>query len=132
MIVLDTNALLWLRTGQSSLGNVCRHRIDIAFREEELSVSAITFWEVALLQAWGRIEFREEVESWRHELLGQGLKEIPVNGEIGIRAVQLRDFHADPADRIIVATAQAGHTLITADQKILDWNGSLRKLDARQ
>ena len=132
MIVLDTNALLWLRTGQSSLGNVSRRRIDAAFREDELSVSAISFWEVALLQAGGRIEFPEEVDSWRLELLGQGLKEIPVDGDVGIRAVQLRDFHADPADRIIVATAQAGHMLITADQKILEWQGSLRKLDARQ
>ena len=95
-------------------------------------MSAISFWEVAQLQARGRIEFPEQVASWRVELLGQGLKEIPVDGDVGIRAVQLRDFPADPADRIIVATAQAGHTLITADQKILDWQGSLRKLDARQ
>ncbi|MDE2935584.1 MAG: type II toxin-antitoxin system VapC family toxin [Chloroflexota bacterium] len=130
--MLDTNALLWLRTGQSSLGDVCRHRIDEAFRKDELSVSAISFWEVALLQARGRIEFPEQVDSWRLELLGQGVKEIPVDGDVGIRAVLLRDFHADPADRIIVATAQAGHTLVTADRKILDWQGALRKLDARQ
>ena len=42
-------------------------------------------------------------------LLDQGIVEIAVNGEIGIRAVGLRDFHADPADRLIVATAMAGH-----------------------
>ena len=35
----------------------------------------------------------------------EGLIEIPVDGDIAIRANTLSDFPADPADRIIVATA---------------------------
>lgn len=50
-----------------------------------------------------------DVGLWRRELLGQGLAVIPVGGEIGIRANALPDFHTDPADRIIVSTALAGH-----------------------
>ena len=46
--------------------------------------------------------------------------EIAVDGGIGIHAVGLADFHADPADRLIVATALRGHILATADEKILD------------
>ena len=65
-------------------------------------------------------------------VLGQGLIEIPVDGDIGIRASALPDFHSDPADRIIVATALSGHRLVTADERILDWDGSLDRLDARQ
>ena len=41
-------------------------------------------------------------------------------------------FHADPAGRIIVATAQAGHRLVTGDRRILDWPGLLARLDARE
>lgn len=67
---------------------------------------------------------------YRLEQLGQGRSEIPVNGEIGIRANELPDFHADLADRIIVATAMNGHQLVTADRRILDWPGQLRWLDA--
>ena len=52
------------------------------------------------------------------------------DGEIGIRANELPDFHPDPADRIIVATAMNGHQLVTADRRILDWSGNLRRLDA--
>ena len=80
----------------------------------------------------GRLDAPEDVSAWRHELLEQGLVEIPVDGEIGIRANSLQDFHADPADRIIVATALDGHRLVTADERILDWSGDLDRLDARR
>ena len=73
-----------------------------------------------------------DIGSWRMDLLREGLIEIPVDGDIGIRANALADFHADPADRIIVATAMGGHRLVTADERILAWDGSLARLDARQ
>ena len=91
----------------------------------------MTFWEVAMLGSKGRLDFPEDVGLWRRERLGQGLAEIPVDGEIGIRANALPGFHADPADRIIVATAQAGHRLVTGDERILAWGGNLARLDAR-
>ena len=57
---------------------------------------------------------------------------IPVDGDIGIRASALADFHADPADRIIVASALRGHRLVTADERILAWAGYVDRLDARE
>ena len=106
--------------------------IDAAWQADNLAVSAFTFWEVAMLRNKGRLDFTEDVGLWRQELLGQGLAEIPVDGEIGIRAHALPDFHADPADRIIVSTALAGHRLLTADTGILRWRGDLNRLDARE
>ena len=72
----------------------------------------------------------DDVALWRREQLGQGMVEIPVDGEIGVRAAAMVDFHADPADRIIVATALGGHRLVTADERILAWSGNLDRLDA--
>ena len=132
MLILDTQALLWLRRGDRRLGTRARRELEQAWMSDEAAVSAITFWEVALLRAKGRGEFPEDVLRWRRELLGQGLAEIPVDGEIGIRANALPGFHSDPADRIIVATAQEGHRLVTADERILDWPGLLSRLDARE
>ena len=80
----------------------------------------------------GRIALTDDVVPWRASLLADGLIEIPVNGDIGIRANRLPNFHRDPADRIIVATALEGHRLITADELILQWSGSLDRLDARE
>ena len=114
------------------VGSRARRELEQAWMSDEAAVSAITFWEVALLRAKGRSDFPEDVLRWRGELLGQGLVEIPVDGEIGIRANALPGFHADPADRIIVATAQGGHRLVTADERILVWEGDLARLDARE
>ena len=130
MTIADTHALVWLWTGDDHLGPNARQTIDGALRIGDLAVSAMTFWEVAMLRAKDRLDFPEDVSAWRRELLGQGLIEIPVDGEIGIRANTLADFHADPADRIIVATAMNGHQLVTADRRILDWSGGLRCVDA--
>ena len=132
MILLDTHVMLWLRLGNARLGAGARSAIDQAWQSDELCVSAVSFWEVALLKAKQRINFPEDVGLWRREQQGQGVFEIPMDGEIGIRAATLPDFHADPADRLIVATALEGHRLVTADRRILDWPGHVSRLDATQ
>ena len=132
MILLDTHALLWLRGGDRRLGRRARSAVDRAWTAEQLAVSAITFWEISLLKEKGRIKFPEDVALWRREQLRQGLIELPIDGEIGIRAVSLSGLPTDPADRFIVATAMEGHRLVTADQRILDWPGPLNRLDATE
>ena len=130
--MVDTHALLWSRRRSSPMGPGAMEAIDAALQEDDLAVSAFTFWEVAMLRAKDRLDSPADVATWRRELLGQGLIEIPVDGDIGIRANALADFHADPADRIIVATALGGHRLVTADERILAWGGTLDRLDARE
>lgn len=132
MILLDTHVMLWLRAGDRRLGAHVLEEIESAWQRNEISVSAISFWEVAMLRSKGRIAFTEEVALWRREQLAQGVVEAPVNGEIAVRAANLANFHSDPADRFIVATAMQGHTLVTADQRILRWQGNLNRLDARE
>ncbi len=97
-----------------------------------MAVSAYTFWEIAMLSDKGRLTVAPDLLLWRSALLEDGLIEIPVDGVIGIRANNLPNFHPDPADRIIVATAMEGHRLLTADELILNWSGSLDRLDARE
>ena len=130
--MVDTHALLWSRRRSSPMGPGAKEAIDASWQADNLAVSAFTFWEVAMLRAKDRLDSPDDVTAWRRELIGQGLIEIPVDGDIGIRANDLSDFHADPADRIIVATAMAGHRLVTADERVLSWGGSLDRLDARQ
>ena len=131
MILLDTHALLWLRAGHPRLGSAARAEIQQAWEDDDLALSAISFWEIAMLRDRGRIRHPDDVALWRREQLGQGMVEIPIDGEIGVRAATMVDFHADPADRIIVATALGGHRLVTADERILAWSGNLDRLDAR-
>ena len=132
MILLDTHVLVWSRFGDGQLGPDSTGLIEQALRANEMAISAFSFWEIAMLHEKGRMTLLRDIGSWRVDLLKEGLIEIPVDGDIGIRANALADFHADPADRIIVATAMGGHRLVTADERILGWNGNLARLDARE
>lgn len=130
MILLDTHTLLWLRFGSRQLRGAARHEVEQAWRAGDAAVSSISFWEIALLHERGRMTLLRDIPSWRSQLLQAGLHEIPVDGEIGIRAWNLDGFHRDPADRLIVATALGGHRLVTADRRILDWPGPLARIPA--
>ena len=132
MILLDTHTALWLRAGDSRLGPIARAVIQRGWESDAVGLSAISFWEIAMLRDKGRIRYPEDVGRWRQEQLDQGLIEIPVDGEIGLRAYSLAAFHGGPADRIIVSTALGGHQLLTGDDRIIRWNGELNRLDARE
>ncbi len=126
MILLDTHALLWLDRDDPALGPTSRERIRTAWTGGGLAVCAVSFWEVAMLATRGRIDLHQAPDSWRLDWLQAGLQETALDGALALAAVQLDAFHADPADRFIVATALArGATLLTADRAILAWPGPL-------
>jgi PIN domain nuclease of toxin-antitoxin system len=131
MIVLDTHTLLWMDRNDSALGAQARQQIEEAWRSEGVAVSAISFWEAAMLAQRGRIVLPVPIEVWRAELLQAGVQEIAIDGRIALLATSLADLHKDPADRFIVATALAHQALlVTADSKILSWAGLLTRQDA--
>ena len=80
----------------------------------------------------GQLHLDTDLLSWRRAFLDAGISEDPVDGEIAVRAGLLPLLHGDPADRLIVATALAGHELVTADRRILDWPGSVSRVDATE
>ena len=132
LILIDTHALIWLDRHDPALGQSSRKLADEALRDEALVVSAITFWEVAMLVLKGRFAVDVNLDRWRLNLIGMGLVELPIDGGIAITAVQLSDLHKDPADRFILATALANDaTLLTADRHLLAWPGPLERHDAR-
>ncbi len=133
VILLDTHVLLWLRIGDRRLGRRTREAVEPSWTAQAVAVSAISFWEVAMLHDKGRLTLLQDIGAWRRTLLDDGLVEITVDGEIGTHAAGLASLPGDPADRLIVATALlGGHQLVTADRRILGWAGQLRRLDARE
>ena len=79
-----------------------------------------------------RVDIEQDMSEWRDTVLDMGAREIALSGDIGILSTKLDGLPADPADRIIVATALAREaTLVTADARILDWRGTLDRHDAR-
>ncbi len=132
MILLDTHVLIWLMEGVPELGQRSLSLIHDQ-RAPSVAVSAISFWEVAMLEARQRLRLAQPLPNWRTAILDAGIVEVAVTGEVGIAAAGLAAFHGDPADRIIVATAKLQRAvLVTADRGILDWSGPLRRQDARR
>jgi PIN domain nuclease of toxin-antitoxin system len=132
MILLDTHALYWLATADKKLGRACRARIERALEDDGLAVSAVSFWELAMLAKKNRIEV-EDIEEMRRIALDSGLAELPLDGPTAILAAHLDSDHKDPADRFIAATALRHRaTLVTADERLLAGLPGLTFQDARK
>jgi PIN domain nuclease of toxin-antitoxin system len=132
MIVLDTHVLLWMDRDDPALGKNARALIAQAWRAGKVCVSAISFWECAMLAQRERIRLPCAVDTWRADLIESGLKEFALDGKIALLACELENMHRDPADRFIAASAiHHSATLITADEKLLEWKHAFKRIDAR-
>ncbi|PND30628.1 VapC toxin family PIN domain ribonuclease [Achromobacter pulmonis] len=121
MIVLDTHVLIWWAAGDPQLSRAARDAIEAEAQDGEILVSAISAWEVAMLAKAGRLALTMEAEAWLDTVAQvRAIRFVPVDVGISIQSVQLPgEFHKDPADRIIVATARRHSApLISADMKI--------------
>jgi PIN domain nuclease of toxin-antitoxin system len=133
MLLLDTHVLVWMDADDAALGSQARQTIRQAWSVGEVAVSAISFWEVAMLAQRGRLQLPVPPNTWRADLLEAGVREIPLDGRVAVAAAALEGLHRDPADRFIIATALASSAvLVTADSRILDWAGELSRVDARR
>ena len=132
-LLLDTHAILWLTQDEPRLGQKARAACESAFAAGDLLISTVSYYEIVDLVRKKRLERAVDVDQWRQRLLQTGVVEIPVSGAIAVTAARLEDFHKDPWDRMIVATALAETSaVVTADEDILDWAGILQRVDARR
>ena len=125
--MLDTHAAIWLATDHG-LGKHSQRLIDEALADDRLVISAISFWELAMLIAKQRLRALRSSGEQRSKMLSAGIRELPLTGEIAILAAELENLHGDPADRIIAATAITHDAmLMTADVNLLrlKWTPSL-------
>ena len=130
MIVIDTHVVVWMTTG-TAFGKRSMALVKRAVAEETAAVCAISFWEIAMLLAKGRLRALKSATEQRGKVLAAGIRELPLSGELCILAGELENLHADPADRLIAATAIAHDaTLVTADERLLRWRHSLRRQNA--
>ena len=123
LLLLDTHVWIWLLNGEARLRNTAAlAAIEKAVPLAALRLSAISLWEIGMLEAKGRLSLPMDCLSWTTEALSApGLSLLPLSAEIAITSSHLPgQFHGDPADRLIVASARAHNaTLVTADKGIL-------------
>lgn len=120
MIVLDTHVWIWWVQGDARLRRTAVEALEQG-ESTGLGVSAISCWEIAKLVEHGRLVLPCAVEEWLATALAYpGVELLPLSPRIAVESTQLPgEFHSDPADQIIVATARVhACSLMTADHKI--------------
>jgi PIN domain nuclease of toxin-antitoxin system len=122
-ILLDTHVWIWLSIRQDQALSLAARK---AIRStSEKWISAISCWELAKLVEKKRIGFSILVQTWiRQSLLEKDLRIAGLSPEVAVESTRLQDFHRDPADQIIVATARILEMpLVTSDQRIRSYPG---------
>lgn len=129
--LLDTHVWVWSQLEPERLGtSTQRILLDSA---NALYVSTVSTLEVARLASGGRILLQMTVQDWvRDSCRYLALQTLELSHAQAIESYALPgNFHKDPADRVLVATARLEQlTLLTADERILSY-GDVKTLDAR-
>ena len=125
MLLLDTHVWWWAISEPAQLSPLATKTIQHAQQHQEpLCIASISLWEFAMMVTRGRIRLQITPQEWfDHALHNAGTHVLELTPEIALETCALPgEFHKDPADRMIVATARIYQaTLITKDQKILDY-----------
>jgi PIN domain nuclease of toxin-antitoxin system len=132
MLLLDTHVVHWLAVDAPNFGRQCRARLQSAKRDD-IVVSAVSIWELGLLVRKGRLRppLGTDVRTFTSRLAATQIGMVDLDLAAVLDAEDLPDFHDDPADRFLVATARVRDlTFITADWRILNWKGRLARMDA--
>jgi len=123
MLILDTHIWIYLMNGDQKIKKSGFLKlIEKAAPENAIKIPTICSWEISMLAAKKRILISGDALSWiKKSLTLPGISLCSLSPEIAYESSNLPgNFHGDPADRIIVASARVlNGTLLTFDQKIL-------------
>jgi len=120
-MILDTCALLWLAQGGGRLSSGALNRIATA---PVIYVSAISGFEVGIKHRKGKLRLPAQPTDWFEAVLQHhDIHSLPVDHRVALRSSQLPAVHADPVDRIIVATAEQQRMAVVTGDSVFEQYG---------
>ena len=129
--LFDPNA--WLRFAEEPEKISTEAHRQLQTAREPAALSAISVWEVSLKLRKGKLRISMPLDPWLNVMLRPSfVRVVPIDAAIARLANELPgDFHDDPADRLIAATAlHLGLTVVTSDHLLIDYT-HIRTLDTR-
>jgi PIN domain nuclease of toxin-antitoxin system len=116
-LLLDTHTLLWTLHDSA---RIPPNTLDVLRdRQSEVAVSAVSAWEIAIKQSLDKIELPAPAETWLEKAVERsGFDWIPITAGDALRVRSLPWHHRDPFDRLLIAQAMSGYTLVTHDAVI--------------
>ena len=119
--LLDTNAVLFALARPERLSAAA---LD-AIQKGPNRISVVSYWEVVLKAARGKLDVGEPRLWWQDALKELGAVPLPLRTEHVDRLNALESIHNDPFDRILVTQAIVeGFGFVTADQEMRGYSGS--------
>ena len=121
--LLDTHIWIWWMLEDPRLPKARREALDSLPSNHRPFLADISLWEASLLLSKGRLVIEQDPESWLLLAASPAVVQLcPISPGIAAEMGRLpEEFHQDPADRLIVATARNKHLpLATMDRKIID------------
>lgn len=121
-LLLDTHTWLWLATGDAKLPVSVRRAIEQYEAAGRVHVGTISMLEIANLARRKRVILPLPLGEWLTKALSEAsIGLIGISPRIAAETALLpEDFHGDPADRLLVATARVEDlTLCTHDKEVL-------------
>lgn len=122
-LLLDTCAIIYRAEGRT-MTKGSTSAIDRAAAANGVLISPVSAWEIGLLSRAdrpNRLEFGMDPFTWFVRVLSEpGAMEVALTPEIAFASTRLPgDFHRDPADRFLVATARALNVpIVTRDEEM--------------
>lgn len=126
-LLLDTHILLWAAEGSPRLPKVALSLI--LDSENALLFSPASLWEITIKKGLGRDDFQVDPRVLRRALLDNGYEELTITSEHAVSVDGLPPIHKDPFDRLLISQAMVeGITLLTADERVGEYPGPIRKV----
>lgn len=114
-LLLDTHAFLWLMLDSARLSEEARAAI--RSRDSRVVLSAASAWELAIKESLGKLELPAPAASWVVEACrAGGIETLDIDLDTALAVGSLPWHHRDPFDRLLVAQAMTGFTLVTHDR----------------
>lgn len=114
-LLLDTHVVLWSASDPDRLTAATRTALEDG--TNDVLVSIVTAWEIAIKQSIGKLELARPAEQWLPDVLkrtGFEVAELSLSAALRVRA--LAWHHRDPFDRLLIAQAlDQGYTIVSSD-----------------